>query len=212
MMANLWNPSTVMRSFLPSKMMLNFRTKTKLAKIKSVTNRTRLTTMISRPRHTIRVCTLRFRRRLTKSTMTRRLRRLKGLKLKNKKMIIKIKNPKIKIKLTCKIIKFRSAAASRPTLNRKSFHSQDVNLGRSRNNTASEEVARHTDLHRVFSSVLINHRSTKRLSSTTRQMRRCLIRISKKLSKTNWASKSLKTYSIRTSPTMKSTNALNLIK
>jgi hypothetical protein len=144
--------------------------------------------------------------------MTKRLRRLKGLKLKNKKMIIKIKNPKIKIKLTCKIIKFRSAAASRPTLNRKSFHSQDVNLGRSRNNTASEEVARHTDLHRVFSSVLINHRSTKRLSSTTRQMRRCLIRISKKLSKTNWASKSLKTYSIRTSPTMKSTNALNLIK
>ena len=212
MMAILQNPSTVMRLFLPSRLTLKCRTKTRLAKIKSVTSMTRMTTTNSCSSHTIRACTLRFRRRLTKSTMTRRLRRLKGIKLKNKKIIIKSKNPTIRIKSMCRIIKFRSVAASRPNSDRKSSRNKDDNLSRSPDNIASEEVARNTDLHRVFSSVLSTHRSNKRLSSTTRQKRRCLIKMIKKLSTTKWTPKSQKTYSISTSPTTKSTCALNLIR
>ena len=212
MMAILQNPSTVMRSFLPSRVTLKCRTKTRLVKIKSFTSRTRLTTTNSCSSHTIKACTLRFRRRLTKSTMTRRLRRLKGLKLKNKKMIIKSKNPTIKIKSMCRIIKFRSVAASRPNSDRKSSRNQDDNRGSSPNNLASEELAHHTDLHRVFISVLKSHRSMKRLSSTTHQRRRCLIKMSKKLSTTKWTPKSQKTYIISTSPTKKCTSALYLIR
>jgi hypothetical protein len=112
----------------------------------------------------------------------------------------------------CRIIKFRSVAASRPNSDRKSSRNQDDNRGSSPNNLASEELAHHTDLHRVFISVLKSHRSMKRLSSTTHQRRRCLIKMSKKLSTTKWTPKSQTTYIISTSPTKKCTSALNLIR